>query len=236
MPDVDAALAFHGVEKAYGALRPFRARDLRIAQGSCTSLIGLDRPAAEIFVNLATGAVLPDQGKVAALGTLTSDVVDAEHWLSFVEQFAFVSDRVALLEAMTVRQNLALPFGLDIDPMPADMNDRAAALARDVSIDARSLDRPVGDADALVRAQVRLGRALALAPRLVLLEHPTASLDAPAIAVYADTLRAVWHQMRPMTLVVVTVDDRFTEQLGGRVLVWNPATGDFRERRRWFVR
>ena len=44
------------VEKQYGGLRPLRVRDLRMPAGRITMLIGFDRPAAEVFVNLITGA------------------------------------------------------------------------------------------------------------------------------------------------------------------------------------
>ena len=104
MPDAANALELRDVEKAYGALRPLRIRDLRIQSGARSTLIGLDLPAAETFVNLITGAVLPDKGEVLTLGQRTSAIVDSDVWLRFVEQFGFVSDRIALLDAMTVAQ------------------------------------------------------------------------------------------------------------------------------------
>ena len=46
------------VQKAYGALRPLRMRDLRVPHGGVVALLGLDAPAAEIFVNLVTTALV----------------------------------------------------------------------------------------------------------------------------------------------------------------------------------
>src|SRR4051812_18361465 len=129
MPDEPIAVALQGVEKQYGALRPLRVRDLRIESGSRATLIGLDLPAAEIFVNLITGATLPDKGDVITFGQPTSEIVESDVWLTFVEQFGFVSDRIALLDAMTVAQNLAIPFSLEIDPVPPDVLARVKALA-----------------------------------------------------------------------------------------------------------
>ena len=65
MPD---SLVLTDVEKQYGGLRPLRVRDLRVPAGRATMLLGFDRPAAEVFVNLITGASLPDTGEVASLG------------------------------------------------------------------------------------------------------------------------------------------------------------------------
>jgi putative ABC transport system ATP-binding protein len=170
---------------------------------------------------------------VVTLGQETSGIVESEAWLTFVEQFGFVSDRIALLDAMTVQQNLSIPFSLEIDPVPPEILSRVTALATDVGIAASELATRTGDASPWLRARVRLGRALALDPRVLVVEHPTATLAPEEATTYAAALRAVWKQ-HTLTLVVVSMDERFGKALGGRVLVWQPATGEFKERRGWF--
>jgi ABC-type lipoprotein export system ATPase subunit len=233
MPDAAPAIELHDVEKRYGALRPLRVRDLRIQSGARSTLIGLDLPAAETFVNLITGAVLPDKGEVVTLGQPTSSIVDSDIWLKFVEQFGFVSDRIALLDAMTVRQNLAIPFGLEIDPIPPGVISHVAALAAEVRIAQAEHTTRVGEASALLRAKVRLARALALDPVVVVLEHPTATLPADETKPYAAALGEIW-QRRKLTLIALSMDEQFGKALGGRLLVWQPANGEFKERRGWF--
>jgi hypothetical protein len=115
-------------------------------------------------------------GEVLTLGQRTSAIVDSDVWLRFVEQFGFVSDRIALLEAMTVAQNLAIPFSLEIDPISPDVLSRVHALAAEVGIAPSGLSGLTGEASTSLRAKVRLARALALDPRVLVLEHPTASL------------------------------------------------------------
>ena len=80
-------LVLTDVEKQYGGLRPLRVRDLRVPAGRITMILGFDRPAAEVFVNLITGASLPDKGEVASLGRPTSAIADSDEWLAFVERF-----------------------------------------------------------------------------------------------------------------------------------------------------
>ena len=63
-----AVLEFAGVSKAYGGLRPLRIAELRVAAGDRVAILGLDQPTAEVFVNLATGATLPDAGAVSVFG------------------------------------------------------------------------------------------------------------------------------------------------------------------------
>jgi ABC-type transporter Mla maintaining outer membrane lipid asymmetry ATPase subunit MlaF len=233
MPEA-AALELRDVEKRYGALRPLRVRALRIERRTRATLIGLDLPAAETFVNLITGAVLPDKGEVVTLGQPTSTIVDSEVWLTFVEQFGFVSDRIALLEAVTAGQNLAIPFSLEIDPIPPDVLSRVHALASEVGIERSELSLTVGEAAPYLRAKVRLARALALDPMVLVLEHPTATLQPEEIQPYAASLARIWER-RGLTMVTLSMDEKFGKALGGRLLTWQPATGEFKERRAWFV-
>ncbi len=233
MPDAATALELHDVEKQYGALRPLRVRDLRIPSGTRSTLMGLDLPAAETFINLITGAVLPDKGEVITLGRPTSSIVDSAVWLKFVEQFGFVSDRIALLESMTIAQNLAIPFGLEVDPVPEDVQSRVRELAAEVGIAPSDVSTPAAEASPLLRAKVRLARALALDPRVMVLEHPTATLPPEATKPFAAALVEICRR-RTLTLVALSMDEKFGKALGGRLLVWQPATGEFNERRGWF--
>jgi ABC-type transporter Mla maintaining outer membrane lipid asymmetry ATPase subunit MlaF len=201
MPDPPAALELHDVEKQYGALRPLRVRNLNIQPRTSTTLIGLDLPAAETFVNLITGAVLPDKGEVVTLGRHTSAIVDSDDWLKFVEQFGFVSDRIALLDAMTAEQNLAIPFSLEIDPIPAEVLSRVHALAAEVGIAPSDLGLRVGEASPMLRARVRLARALALDPLVLVLEHPTAALAPEDATPLAALIAGICRQRSAVTMV-----------------------------------
>jgi ABC-type lipoprotein export system ATPase subunit len=170
---------------------------------------------------------------VITLGQSTSAIVDSDVWLKFVEQFGFVSDRIALLDALTAQQNLAIPFSLEIDPVPADVLTRVHALAAEAGIALSDLGVRVGEAAPLLRAQVRLARALALDPLVVVLEHPTAALSPADAGPYAASLARI-AEKRGLTMVVLSMDEKFGKAVGGRLLVWQPATGEFKERSRWW--
>ena len=224
MPD---PLVLTDVEKQYGGLRPLRVRDLRVPAGRITMLLGFDRPAAEVFVNLITGASLPDKGEVASLGRPTSAIVDSDEWLAFVERFGIVSDRIVLLEAMTVAQNLAISFDLSLEPVPPEIMRRVAALSAEVGIDPSALDTRVADAAPLLRSHIFLARALALDPAILVLEHPTANLlPGEAEAFAASVSKVSLH--RSLTTIGLLMDERFARATGGRLLTWQPATGELR--------
>jgi ABC-type transporter Mla maintaining outer membrane lipid asymmetry ATPase subunit MlaF len=233
--DPSDLITLTNVEKQYGGLRPLRVRELRIPAGRVTMLIGFDRPAAEVFVNLITGASLPETGEVITLGRPTQELADGDEWLTFVERFGIVSDRVVLLEAMTVAQNLALPFDLQLDPIPPEIRVRVISLAAEVGIEESLLETRIGDAPPLLRSRVNLARALALDPAILVLEHPTANLPAGDAKEYARAVKSV-SEKRPLTTVGLLMDEKFAKATGGRLLMWQPATGELRPPSRFALR
>ena len=229
-----AVLEFAGISKDYRGLRPLRIADLRVAAGDHVAILGLDQASAEVFVNLATGATLPDAGRVSIFGRPTEAISDSTDWLATVDRFGIVSERAVLLDALTVIQNLAMPFTLEIEPPPDDVRVRAEALAREVGLAETSWTRPVGELDATGWLRVRFGRAIALDPAVLLLEHASARLAREDVAAMGEGMRAVAAR-RGMALVAATADEAFARAVAARVLTLEPATGRLREqRRRWF--
>ncbi|HZT76748.1 MAG TPA: ATP-binding cassette domain-containing protein [Vicinamibacterales bacterium] len=224
------------VSKRYGALRPLRLAQLAVAAGESVAIVGLEHGAAEILVNLITGATLPDSGEVRLFGRATAAIADSTDWLATVDRFGIVSDRAVLLDQLSVVQNLAMPFTLDVEPPPDAVRQRAEALAREVGLAAAIGQAAVASIDALARTRVRLGRAIALDPQILVLEHATAALGREAAQAFGRDVRAIAAR-RGAAVIAATADERFAGAVAARVLVHDPATGELRERRRgWFSR
>ena len=79
--------------------------------------------------------------------------------------------------------------------------------------------------------RVRLGRAIALDPAILLLEHASATLDRDQVAALAADLRSIAAR-RGIALVAVTADAAFAGAVAPRVLTLEPATGKLKEPRR----
>ena len=230
-----AVLEFAGISKDYHGLRPLRIAELRVAAGDHVAILGFDQPSAEMFVNLATGATLPDAGDVSVFGRPTKSISDSTDWLATVDRFGIVSERAVLLDGLTVIQNLAMPFTLAIEPPPDEVRVLAEALAREVGLPGHVWTKPVAELDAAGWVRVRMGRAIALDPAILLLEHASAALERHDVAPLAADLRAVASR-RGIALVAVTADAAFAKAVAARVLTLEPATGRLKEqdRRRWF--
>ena len=222
-------LELTGVSKNYGALRPLRLEQLVLSAGDQVALLGLDQPAAEVLINLLTGASLPDAGHVRIFGRSTAEIVDSSDWLTTLDRFGIVSERAALLEPMTVIQNMAVPFSLAIEPPPPDIVRQASALAAEAGLHERTWEQRVGDLDAASRMRVRLGRALAFDPGVLLLEHPTASLQRQDVARLGRDVRGV-AERRSIATITITADAEFAAAVSRRALVLEAATGRLKRR------
>ena len=106
----DPVLELTDVSKDYHGLRPLRVASLQVASGEQVALLGFDQATAEVFINLVTGAFLPDRGVIRLFGRPTTDITDSADWLTVVDRFGIVSRRAVLLDGLTVVQNLAMPY------------------------------------------------------------------------------------------------------------------------------
>jgi putative ABC transport system ATP-binding protein len=232
---VSAVLHIANLVKDYRGLRPLRIERLSLAAAEHVAIVGLDKPGAEILINLVTGTTLPDSGEIYAFGRSTTDITDSADWLTVVDRFGIVTERAVLLDSLTVLQNLALPFSLDIEPPSHEVRDAVIALATEVGLTHADLDRAVATLDDGGRMRLRLGRALALQPQMLLLDHITASVERSSVAALARTIRDVATR-RGIAMIALTGDDEFATAVAARVLTLTPSTGRLAERRRrWFM-
>jgi predicted ABC-type transport system involved in lysophospholipase L1 biosynthesis ATPase subunit len=227
------ALELTGIVKDYRGLRPLRIASLSISRGERLALSGLDRPAAEALINLLTGAALPDEGEVRIFGRPTSSIANGDDWLASLDRFGIVTDRAVLLEGSTIAQNLALPFTLALDELAPDVRVKVETLARDVGLEPSALEKRPAESAPDVSVRVHLARAIALGPAILLLEHPTASVPADAVAALADDVGRV-ARVRGLTTVAVTEDAAFARRMADRHLRVTGATGEVAPVRRFY--
>jgi ABC-type transporter Mla maintaining outer membrane lipid asymmetry ATPase subunit MlaF len=233
MPDsAGAAIELRDVQKEYRSLRPLRVRTLDVREGDSIALLGFDRGAAEVFVNLITGATVPDAGEVRVFGRPTAAIEDARSWLTSLDCFGILSERAVVLDNMTVEENLTMPLTISLHDVDAAMRAKVQAIADEVGLPREQLSKPVGALSLDGRLRLRLGRALAPDPRILLAEHPNALLEPADVAAFAaDYARIV--AKRQLASVVLTADSAFAAAVTPRILTLQPATGELKPLSAW---
>jgi len=235
MPSRDVLVRLRTVSKDYRGLRPLRIETLDIHDGQLIALVGFDQAMAEVLVDLITAAIVPDAGDVVVFGQNTKGIPDRNAWLATLDQFGMLTERAVLLDQLSVEQNLALPFSLALEDLSSNVRDRVAALAAELGLGDRLVD-PVATLSAPDRLRVRLGRALALNPRVLLAEHPNATLDEDEQSAFAVDLSRIAKQ-RGAACLVLTANHRFARAAADDVFELLPATGALKSSsswRRWF--
>jgi ABC-type polar amino acid transport system ATPase subunit len=224
------AVEITSVSKQYGALRPLRIERLTVAVSDRIALVGLDQPAAEVFVNLVTGASLPDTGVINVFGRSTLDIVDSSDWLSTLDRFGIVSDRAPLIDALSVVQNLSMPFTLEVEPPAANIREQATRLAGEAGLAPETWDRRVGDLDAVERVRIRIARALALNPSILLFEHTSATLPRATVSTFGREILTMVER-RQAAAIALTMDSEFAGAVASKTLTLDGASGRVTEAR-----
>jgi ABC-type transporter Mla maintaining outer membrane lipid asymmetry ATPase subunit MlaF len=229
---------FHDVVKSFGGPQPLKISRFEFHAGDRVVLSGLDTLAAEMFMHVLTGAALPEAGRVEVFGASTDAITTDTAWLASLDRFGLVSNRAVLLDQSTVAENLALPLTLSIDPMAPAVRAEVEHMAADVGLAADRLDAPAGGMSPVERMRAHLARAIAIGPAVLLLEHPTATLDGDAAA-FGATLNTL-SERRGLPWLAISNDEAFCRASGGRAMRLNMDSGDVRPAgggwRRWFSR
>lgn len=233
-------LRVSGLRKDYHALRPLRVRSLELARSETVAILGLDQAAAEVLVNVITAATLPDDGEIAIFGESTRAITEADAWYQALDRFGILSERVVLIDELTVIQNLTLPLSIDVHAPDEEIRARVAAVAAEVGISAEEAAKPIGAVGPATRLRTRLGKALALNPDVLLAEHPSATISSSEAQVFARALAAIASR-RGIAMLVLTADAAFAGAACHTVLTLQPSTGDVVPApasvwRRWFGR
>ena len=224
---VMALLEINGLTKNYQSLRPLRLTRLSVSEGDVLSIGGIDAAAAETLVHLITGAMLPDAGDVTLFGQNTRDITDTVAWLTSLDRIGMITARGVLVEMFSVLQNIAMSYTLEVDPIDPNVVPQAGALARDVGIDAALWDVPVAKTAPETHVRVHLARALALGPKMLVAEHPTAALPRETVTAFgADLARVV--RARGLSLVAITADEALARAIGGQRLELVAASGELK--------
>ncbi len=168
-------LQVRGLERRYGAAALFSNLDLDVAAGEWVAIVGESGSGKSTLLNLVAGLDRPDAGEVRLDGT-PLDYGDDDALARWRRRHVgFVFQAFHLLPYLTVEENVALPLAMLGEPA-AVRHDRARALLDTVGLAGAAGRRP-GTLSGGEMQRVAIARALVHAPRLVLADEPTGSLD-----------------------------------------------------------
>jgi sulfate/thiosulfate transport system ATP-binding protein len=200
--------------KKFGNFAALDKVDLRVADGELLALLGPSGSGKTTLLRIIAGLDWPDAGEVTFGGENVLSRGAGERHVGFVFQ------HYALFRHMTVFENVA--FGLRVQPR-AIRKDEAAIRARVKELlDLVQLDwladRYPNQLSGGQRQRIALARALAIEPRILLLDEPFGALDAKVRKELRQWLRSL-HQEIHVTSIFVTHDQEEALEVANRVVV-----------------
>jgi sulfate/thiosulfate transport system ATP-binding protein len=205
-------ITVNGVSKSYGSFRALNDVSLTIPDGSLTALLGPSGSGKSTLLRVIAGLEDPDAGIVTISGQNVTSVRPQQRNIGFVFQ------HYAAFKHMTVRDNVA--FGLTIRKRPkAAIDARVDELLGIVGL-AGFQTRYPHQLSGGQRQRMALARALAVDPKVLLLDEPFGALDAKVREELRAWLRRL-HEDVHVTTVLVTHDQEEAMDVAGHIAVLN---------------
>jgi sulfate transport system ATP-binding protein len=200
------------ISKSFGDFAALQDVSLEVPEGSLTALLGPSGSGKSTLLRIIAGLETPDSGAVLFDGDDVSQVRPQKRGIGFVFQ------HYAAFTHMSVSENVA--FGLRIRKRPRDeVRERVDELLALVGLTKWSQQRP-SQLSGGQRQRMALARALAVAPRVLLLDEPFGALDATVRAELREWLRRL-HDEQGVTTVLVTHDQEEAMEVADRIAVMN---------------
>lgn len=177
--------------------------DLRVQRGEKIALIGPSGSGKTTLINLIAGILSPHDGSIRVADMQLAQASDRALRNFRISQIGFVFQEFELLDYLTVRDNILLPYYLNATlELNAEVARSATALAESMGIADKLTRRPATLSHG-ERQRVAICRALITGPPLLLADEPTGNLD-PKTADMILSLLLGEAENRNATLLMVT--------------------------------
>lgn len=219
---MSAVLEVENLTMHFGSITAAEGENVRVGAGEFVGIVGPNGAGKTTFLNLVTGYLRPDAGRIRFLGR---DLVGLRpHQItalgigrSFQIPQLFLT--LTVLENVLVALALAAGEGLTVwQPLHTrGRRDRALVILRQFEL-AGDAHRPASELPEGGRKLLDIALALALRPRLLLMDEPTSGVSAQEKLGVMDTLVRALHDAE-VTAMFVEHDMEVVRRYARRVLV-----------------
>ena len=221
MPDQMHALAVSSISKSFGGVHAVRKTSLSVPVGERRALIGPNGAGKTTLFNLIAGELQADEGNIEIFGVdITRKSVQQRARLGLGRTYQISQ----LFLEMTVEENLFLAGGANkkiefqfskLWRNHDEVRDWARQVAEQVGL-ADHLDKTVSEISHGLQRQLELGMAIAMRPRLIMLDEPAAGLSPSERVVLTGLIRDL---PGDITLVLIEHDMEIVLDLADRITV-----------------
>ncbi|HYE18728.1 MAG TPA: ABC transporter ATP-binding protein [Tepidisphaeraceae bacterium] len=184
------------VSKSYGDMHVLSDINLTIKEGEFVAIVGYSGAGKTTLISLLAGLIKPDAGSV----TLAGEPIAGPS-----PDRAIVFQNYSLLPWLSVFENVQLAVD-SVYPKKSGA-ERKALTARTIAMVnlSHAVEKKPSELSGGMRQRVSVARALAMNPRVLLMDEPLGALDALTRATIQDEIERIWSADRK-TCVLITND------------------------------
>jgi len=216
-------LQIEKISKSFGSLVAVHGVSMSVEPGELRAIIGPNGAGKTTFFNLISGFLKPDCGRIIFAGEDITYLLPARRvWRGIARTFQVTE----VFPELTVSENLRIAVeveaGFRLKPLlsrfaDAKVGARVAELVDSCGLRAKT-DRIVGELAHGDQRTVEIMMALALRPRLLLLDEPTAGMGDQETHDITELIRNLRRDKR-LAIVLIEHDMRVVFNLADRILV-----------------
>ena len=193
-------ISIRGLVNRFGTQTVHDGLDLEIRRDEILGIVGGSGSGKSVLMRCMLGLHQPNEGSIEVMGHRIRYQKAGPH-----HDWGVLFQGGALLSGLTVQENVELPIALHTD-MTLELRRELAILKIFMTgLDMNAASKYPSELSGGMRKRAGLARALALDPKILFLDEPTAGLD-PIAATEFDELVSYLHANLDLTIVMITHD------------------------------